>query len=98
MLAAELQGIGADGLADVVDVALAGEHRLRDAVAAHGAGRGTVGVNRVGVAVHIGAGIQLWERAHALGADAVAVGRIRALVGEALNLPGGKGAVGTAPS
>src|SRR5699024_7704324 len=91
------KGRDAQGLGDVVDVALPGEHGLGDAVATHGAGGGAVGVHRPAVALHIGAGIELGEAVHALGTDTVAVGGVGALVGVALNFSCGEGAVGTHP-
>ena len=77
----------------IVRVALHGEHSLGNAVAPHGAGGGPIGIDRVGVALHIGAGVQLWEGAHALGADRMAVRSVGSLIGEALDLPGHIGAV-----
>ncbi len=93
VLAPELQRRHADGLADVVNMALSGEHGLGDAVAPHGAGRGTVGKHGPAVALQVVAGIELGERAHTLGHHAVAVGGVGALVGERLELPGHQGAV-----
>ena len=81
-------------LADVVNVALPGEHGLGDAVAPHGPGGGPVRVHRPAVALHIGAGVELREGVHALGHDAVAVGGVGPLVGKRLQLPGNQGAIG----
>ena len=70
-----------------------GPHGLGDAVAAHGAGHRLVGEDGVGVHFDVFTGIQLGEGAGALGADAVAVGGVGALVGEGFQLAGGVGAV-----
>ena len=96
-LPAVLHRIPAQGLGHVVDVALPGPHGLGDAVAPHGPGGGLVGEHAPGVPLHVGAGVELGEGAHALGHHAVAVGGVGPLVGEALDLPGGKGAVGPDP-
>ena len=69
-------------------MALSGEHGLGDAVAPHGAGGGAVGEHRPAVALQVVAGIELGERAHALGNHAMAVGGVGALVAERLKLPG----------
>ena len=69
-------------------MALPGKHGLGDAIAPHGPGGGPVGKHRPGVALHIGAGVELGEGVHALGVDAVAVGGVGPLVGERLELPG----------
>ena len=91
---AEFQGRHVNRLADVVDVALPGEHGLGNAVAPHGPGGGTVRIHRPAVALHIGAGVELGEGVHALGHDAVAVGGVGPLVGKRLQLPGNQGPVG----
>ena len=97
MLAAELQRVDAERLADVLDVRLVREGRLRHTVAAHGAGGGAVGIDGVGVALEVVAGIELRERAHRLGDDAVTVGGVSALIGEQLGLAGDEGAVRAEP-
>ena len=93
VLAAVLQRVDAEHAADVLNVGFARKHGLRDAVAAHRARGGAVREHSVGVAVDVRAGIQLRERAHALGDDAVAVGGVSALVREALDLARGERAV-----
>ena len=94
VLAAILHGVQTQGLAHVVRMAFIGEHGLGDAVAPHGARYGLVGIDRVGVALHVGAGVHLRETAHALGGDGMAVGGVGALVGEHFKLSGHIGAVG----
>ena len=89
----EGQRVHTQRLGAVVHVGLVGKGRLRHTVAAHGAGGGAVGEHRPRIALHVVAGIVLGEGAHALGHDGVAVGGVSALVGEALHLTGGKGAV-----
>ena len=93
VLHAVFQRIHAHGLGALVDVGVVGKGGLGHAVATHGAGRGAVGVYRPGVALEIVAGVDLGEGAHGLGHDGVAVGGVSALVGEALYLSRGNGAV-----
>ena len=87
----------ADGLCAFLRVALVGKRGLRHAVAAHRAGRGPVGEDGIGVALKVGAGIMLVERAQRLCHDRVAVRGVGALVGEAFDLLGGDGAVFAQP-
>ena len=97
VLAAELQGIDAEHLADVLNVAFVRPRCLRHTVAAHRAGDGAVGEDSVGVALEVLAGVELRERAHRLGDDGVTVRGVSALVGEALDLAGDEGAVRPQP-
>ena len=88
VLPAEGQRLHAQALADVVDMALPGPHGLGDAVGPHGAGGRPVGEYGPAVALHVVAGVQLREGAHALCHHTVAVGGVSALVGKGLELPG----------
>ena len=97
MLAAPLEGVHAQHLADVLDVALVRPRGLRHTVAAHCTGDGLVGEHRVGVALEIRTGVELREGAHGLGHDAVTVGGVSALIGEQLDLARGKAAVRMQP-
>ena len=97
VLAAPLEGVHAQHLADVLDVALMRPRSLRHTVAAHCTGDGLVGEHRVGVALEIRTGVELREGAHGLGHDAVAVGGVSALIGEQLDLARGKAAVRMQP-
>lgn len=98
MVLAELDAIHPQGPGHVLHVALAGEHGLGNAVAPHGPCRRLVGKDAVGVPFHVGAGVQLGEGTHALGHYPVAMGSVGALVGEAFDLAGGKGAVRPDPA
>ena len=93
VLHAVLQGVHAHRLGALVDVGVVGEGRLGHTVAAHGSRHGAVGVDRPRIALEVVAGVDLGEGAHRLRHDGVAVGGVAALVGEALHLPGGDGAV-----
>ena len=89
-LHAVFQRVHAHGGGTFVDVGLVSKAGLRHTVATHGARRGPVGKHGPAVALHVGAGIDLGEGAHGLGADGVAVGSIGSLIGKALYLPGGQ--------
>ena len=94
---AKVHRVHVQGAADVVDVALAEEHGLRNAVASHGPGGRTVCKNGVAVALEVVAGIELGEGPQPLGADAVSVGGVGPLVGKELQLPRREGPVGADP-
>ena len=93
ILPAVVQRRHADGLCTLLRVGFVRERCLRHTVAAHGARRRAVGEHGIGVALKIGAGIMLVERAERLGDDGVAVRGVGALIGEALDLLGGDGAI-----
>ena len=90
---AVLEGVHADSFRAIFNICVVRERGLRHAVAAHRARNGAVGVDGVRVSLHVVAGINLRERAHGLGHDRVAVRRVRALIGEALDFSGGNRAV-----
>ena len=94
---AERDRVVPDRANHVLGVALHGPHGLGDAVAAHRAGDRLVREHRVGVHLHVRAGVQLGEGPRALGADAVPVGGVGPLIGERLQLPGRVGAVRADP-
>ena len=93
VLVAVRKGVHPHGLCAVFNVRVICKRGLRHAVAAHRARNGAVGVDGVRVSLHVVAGINLRERAHGLGHDRVAVRRVRALIGEALDFSGGNRAV-----
>ena len=89
----EGQRIHLHRLGALVHIGLVGKGCLRHTVAAHSTGGGTVGEHGPCVAFHVVTGIVLREGAHRLGHNGMAVGGISTLIGEALHLAGGKGAV-----
>ena len=90
---AVLEGVHADSFRAIFNICVVRERGLRHAVAAHRARNGAVGVDGVGIALKVCARIDLRERAHGLGHDRVPVGRVCALIGEALDFSGGNRAV-----
>ena len=91
--APELDRAHAERLCHVVYVRLAREGGLGYAVAAHRARGREIGEYSPGVALEVLAGVDLREGVHALGADAVPVRGVAALIRPALELAGGKAAV-----
>ena len=81
-----------------LDVRIVRKRRLRHAVAAHRARRGDVRIDRVRVAFHVVARIELRERPHRLCDDAVTVACVRALIGEEIDLSCRHAAVRTDPA
>ena len=90
---AVLEGVHADSFRAIFNICVVRERGLRHAVAAHRARNRAVGVDGVGIALKVCARIDLRKRAHGLGHDRVAVRRVRALIGEALDFSGGNRAV-----
>ena len=88
VLSPEFQRGHANRLCHVVRVAFHGKHSLGNPISSHGACHRAVGKYRIGICLHIRAGIQLRERAHSLCHYAVTMGRVGPLIGERLQFPG----------
>ena len=97
VLSAECDRVHADLCRNIIGVAFNSPHSLRNTVSAHGSGSRLIGKYRIAICLNIVARVKLRECTDTLCADAVAVGCIRSLVGECLQLSCRKGSVRTNP-